>query len=137
MKMGHGKTVCKLCDKVVRQCKCFEGHKNVTETICDSCTKIVDKSTGIKMHHKFKNGIAFYDIPSSVSKLICQAENADDVMDELFEWLDDKFWICHEHGTAEEKKRVKTKLEKFLENPDPAEAYEELLEIYDTVKDQE
>ena len=35
--MGHGKTVCKVCERVVSQCKCMKNHMNVTEVICDDC----------------------------------------------------------------------------------------------------
>ncbi len=117
--MSHGKTICKLCDKVVRQCKCMEGHKNVTEVVCDSCQKIIDKSAGIKMHHKYPNGIAFLDLPESVMSAIFKEENGEDIIDELFEWLDDKFWICHKIGAATEGKerldqnrKLETKKEK-------------------------
>ena len=101
--MSHGRTVCKLCETVLQQCRCME-HTDVTEVVCDKCEKIVDKAAGIKMHIKYKNmmfGVPMFDIPLSVVKAI----DSDEVLDELFDWLDDKFWVCHLRGAEEEKKK--------------------------------
>ena len=107
---SHGKTVCKLCEITVTSCRCCtNGKKDTEETICDSCTKIVDKATGIKMHLKYKNfmfGVPMFDIPMSVLKAIHPLENADEIMDDLMEWLDDKFWVCHKRGVAEKEREL-------------------------------
>lgn len=38
--MGHEKVICKVCDKVIRQCRCLEGHNNTKYEICDDCKEV-------------------------------------------------------------------------------------------------
>ena len=35
--MPHGKIVCKSCDKLMAQCRCVEGHKQVSYSLCEDC----------------------------------------------------------------------------------------------------
>ena len=35
--MSHGIIKCSECGKVILQCRCIEGHKNVTYQVCDEC----------------------------------------------------------------------------------------------------
>lgn len=37
IKMAHGKVVCKTCSVIISQCKCIEGHKNVSYGVCANC----------------------------------------------------------------------------------------------------
>ena len=38
----HGIVKCKECKNVIRQCRCIEGHNNVTYETCPKCQKILD-----------------------------------------------------------------------------------------------
>ena len=33
----HGIVKCSECNKVIRQCRCMAGHRNVTYEICGAC----------------------------------------------------------------------------------------------------
>lgn len=37
--MSHGKTICKYCQAVIRQCRCMDhgGLQNVTTSVCEDC----------------------------------------------------------------------------------------------------
>ena len=34
---GHSKTVCKLCDIVMTQCRCMSEHKDIKYDVCSKC----------------------------------------------------------------------------------------------------
>jgi len=36
---GHSICMCKLCDKVISQCRCFHKEKVITYKVCDECKK--------------------------------------------------------------------------------------------------
>ena len=35
--MSHGRTVCKVCDKVLESCRCMEAEHNVKLVVCTEC----------------------------------------------------------------------------------------------------
>jgi hypothetical protein len=37
--MSHGRTECKVCNKVLLSCRCMEAHSNVTYVVCEECQK--------------------------------------------------------------------------------------------------
>ena len=41
--MGHGRTICKECNKVIITCKCMKCSDNITYDICNDCRKIEKK----------------------------------------------------------------------------------------------
>ena len=41
--MNHGKTVCRSCKKVISQCRCMEGHKNIVYETCHECSLKEDR----------------------------------------------------------------------------------------------
>jgi hypothetical protein len=48
--MGHGRVICRQCGTTISQCRCIEGHKNITYIDrCDTCLgkkQIDDAPTG-------------------------------------------------------------------------------------------
>jgi len=43
--MGHGKTICKECKKIMIQCRCMEGHKKTEYDICEQCKTTPNNKT--------------------------------------------------------------------------------------------
>ncbi|MBU2052453.1 hypothetical protein KKH13_04590 [Patescibacteria group bacterium] len=44
---GHEKIVCQVCQAVIAQCRCIEGHDNIQYSICDQCNKNPYNHTGV------------------------------------------------------------------------------------------
>ena len=36
---GHSKTICKICNEIIKQCKCMDKNKTTIFDICDKCKK--------------------------------------------------------------------------------------------------
>jgi hypothetical protein len=59
--MGHGRTVCRICKKVLQQCRCIENHTNVTYTVCQDCSDApADKIN--PDHYKHATGVQCVEI---------------------------------------------------------------------------
>jgi len=55
--MEHFKIVCKICNKVMAQCRCMDCNKTIKYSVCMACSdKEMDKVKSEPMNRKESNG---------------------------------------------------------------------------------
>ena len=74
--MSHEKIVCPKCEKVIKQCRCIEGHKNTIYRLCDSCKDNCELSVDSKLVDVAKDKI-IADLEQKLSETELRLKNSE------------------------------------------------------------
>ena len=84
MNHKHEKKICEICGKVIFQCRCIEGRRNVTYGICEDCQKpkiVIDKEKAKKA--QMKEGFYYLSSPDDPEPVLVHGYKSKD-MDNQF-----------------------------------------------------